>query len=259
MLSQACGRIKRCTRRPRPSAQVPWPPPCRLFCDVALSPLMQLDREHPTVGIFQELLPRAQVSGGSFAHWLPHPSQIPKGLRIGTLRKQQRLATNECIGNLLEQLAFPRNFRVPRAPGGYLQWPPGIVGSISHKGTLVLGAAARARTYEALGIDIERAGGRGHALSASMIAPEGLPPGRPPDLATLIAFSAKEAAFKAIYPLQRQPLQFGDVRLTWELVSDKRLRARATRKGFRDLRVDCAFSDQWIVCAAIPWRPLRRA
>ena len=103
---------------------------------------------------------------------------------------------------------------LPKADGGAPVWPPGVVGSMSHHSRIAVAAVALCRDFSALGIDIEPA--------------EPLPP----DLLDLVAtpqerkriaedpfngrllFAAKEAVYKAVYPLDRTFLDHHDVEVS---------------------------------------------
>jgi 4'-phosphopantetheinyl transferase EntD len=88
-----------------------------------------------------------------------------------------------------------------RAP----RWPEGVVGSITHDGGLCLAIVGRSNAWQAIGIDLERDADLPPEITAqiateaelSALAP--LPRGR----AAARVFSAKEAAYKAQYPLTR--------------------------------------------------------
>lgn len=86
-----------------------------------------------------------------------------------------------------------------RAP----RWPEGVVGSITHDGGLCLAIVGRSEAWQAIGIDLERDAELSPEIAAeiatetelSALAP--LSRGR----AAARVFSAKEAAYKAQYPL----------------------------------------------------------
>ena len=94
-------------------------------------------------------------------------------------------------------------------------WPNGFVGSLTHKGTAVLGALAAKSVLRALGIDIEFIDSSKLGSIEKNIAWEGLPPGTDQSQGVLLALSAKEAVFKAQYPLTGKLLSFSDVALEW--------------------------------------------
>lgn len=111
-----------------------------------------------------------------------------------------RAAARKALG---AQLAIPHG--ADRAP----VWPAGVVGSISHSGSDCLAAVTRA--LRGLGLDIEPDLPLEEGLwPAILTGPERefvmaqAEPGR----AAMAIFSAKEAAYKAQYPLSRQVFGF---------------------------------------------------
>ena len=97
--------------------------------------------------------------------------------------------------------------------GGEPVWPQGLVGSLTHCEGYAAAVAARAGTIAALGIDAEP----NHALPTGVLADIATPdeqaglarlPAGPGVHWDRLLFSAKEAAFKAWYPLNRVRLPF---------------------------------------------------
>jgi 4'-phosphopantetheinyl transferase EntD len=100
---------------------------------------------------------------------------------------------------------------VPRSPSGAPLWPVGVTGSFAHDERVAVAAVALCHDVAAVGIDVE---------PTEML---------PPDLLDLIAtpqerrrlgddpyrgrllFAAKEAVYKAVYPLDRLFLDYHDV------------------------------------------------
>jgi 4'-phosphopantetheinyl transferase EntD len=112
--------------------------------------------------------------------------------------------------DLLVQLGLPPA-PLPRSPEGPPTWPAGAVGSLAHDKRVAVAAVALRRDIAAVGIDVEPA--------------EELPPelidmvARPAEQAMManvrfggrLLFVAKEAAYKAVYPLDRTFLEHHDV------------------------------------------------
>jgi 4'-phosphopantetheinyl transferase EntD len=92
-------------------------------------------------------------------------------------------------------------------------WPEGVVGSITHSDGFCAAAVARASEFAAVGIDAEAvrelpAAVRDLVVTAGELrAPLSGPPW------DVVAFSAKEAVFKAWFPLTTTWLDFHDVTL----------------------------------------------
>jgi 4'-phosphopantetheinyl transferase EntD len=100
---------------------------------------------------------------------------------------------------------------VPKGAGGAPIWPAGVVGSLAHDEAVAVAAVGLRRDFASIGIDVEPAG----ALPADMLALVVTPRERrviddDPVRARLL-FAAKEAVYKAIYPLDGVFLEFGDI------------------------------------------------
>ncbi|MBV8715491.1 MAG: 4'-phosphopantetheinyl transferase superfamily protein [Chloroflexi bacterium] len=110
------------------------------------------------------------------------------------------------------------NAAIPRADGGEPVWPDGFVGSITHSREVAIAIVGRRDDYAGLGVDIEELA-RGPSPRAARLVcrPNEMawvdPESGTERLARL--FSAKEAVFKAVYPIERVWLGFADAELTW--------------------------------------------
>ena len=87
-------------------------------------------------------------------------------------------------------------------------WPAGVVGSISHCAGACLAVAGPAARWRGLGLDVEPL----QVLEAGLW-PVILGPGETGD--ALRSFVAKEAAYKAQYPVSRTLFDFHTLRLDW--------------------------------------------
>lgn len=108
---------------------------------------------------------------------------------------------------------------VPRGPGGEPVFPPGTCGSISHTGGLAVASAASEMVFESLGVDVERKDRVFREDIDQKIATEvELEYLRCGDgdrrVKTLGLLTAKEAAFKAFYPVGHARLMFHDAEFT---------------------------------------------
>lgn len=120
----------------------------------------------------------------------------------------------------LKQLGQPLT-NIGRGANGEPCWPHGIIGSISHAGTLAAAAVASPTMLVALGIDLEQ---RARSLTLN-IAPRIAGPEEQAWIKaeshlqherTLLVFSAKESCFKAFFHATQIKLKFDDVRLSWD-------------------------------------------
>jgi 4'-phosphopantetheinyl transferase EntD len=94
-------------------------------------------------------------------------------------------------------------------------WPDGVLGSISHGGGACLALVAKKHTsWALLGIDIEADTSLEPELWETVLTPEeraSLPEGPAAGLQAKRIFSAKEATYKAQYPLSSTLLEFHDL------------------------------------------------
>jgi 4'-phosphopantetheinyl transferase EntD len=125
---------------------------------------------------------------------------------------------------LLAQLGHPRA-PLPRSASGAPVWPAGIAGSLAHDDEVAVAAVGRQRDVGSVGIDVE---------PAVLLPPDMLELIATPNERSKIAadplrgkllFAAKEAVYKAVYPLERAFLEFRDIEV--DLVARK----AATRSG----------------------------
>jgi 4'-phosphopantetheinyl transferase EntD len=93
-------------------------------------------------------------------------------------------------------------------------WPVGVTGSISHAGGLAAAVAVRTgSTVAALGLDVEQIDALEPELWSDVLTPserDRCRAARRPVAAATAVFSAKEAAFKAVYPLWSAEVSFLD-------------------------------------------------
>lgn len=91
-----------------------------------------------------------------------------------------------------------------RGPGGAVVWPEGTAGSISHGGGMVaaiaVAQAGSAADVVTLGLDLEPLSDRAEGLAETIATPDEADRARLWEGGLLRVFSAKEAAFKALYP-----------------------------------------------------------
>jgi 4'-phosphopantetheinyl transferase EntD len=139
---------------------------------------------------------------------------------------------------------------IGRGPGGEPLWPNGIVGAISHSGEMAIAVIGRGIDYAGLGLDVEQLSPGLSARAARLVCTgaerEWLAGG--PDYWRTMLFSAKEAVFKALYPIEGVWLGFSDAELAWRPERcgfDARLLKRAsTRYPVGSvLEVSCTLAD----------------
>ena len=113
---------------------------------------------------------------------------------------------------LLARLGRPE-CALPRAPSGALIWPAGIVGSLSHDSLVAVAAVGSCHDVGAIGIDVEPAECLPSELLEIVATPrERLNIAHDPYRGRLL-FVAKEAVYKALYPLDHMFLEHHDVEI----------------------------------------------
>jgi 4'-phosphopantetheinyl transferase EntD len=150
-----------------------------------------------------------------------------------------------CAGRALQLLNPPlRSMPLTRDAAGGPCWPDGITGSITHANGFASAAVAWTRDAASLGLDVERTMPSPQALKvARVIASDeelAIAERAMGDVAkaATVVFCAKEAVFKALYPLVRRRFGYAEVRLT---VNDPASRTGSVRlpgegpfeRGFR--------------------------
>lgn len=145
---------------------------------------------------------------------------------------------------LLADEGFP-GWSMPRRQADAADWPPGYVGSLSHANDFAAAAIARREEFAGIGIDIEPAEPLPSELREAVVFPGDLSRSGWGDVADRVIFCAKEAAYKAVYPLDREVLGFGDV--TVDLVAG----FGETRSG-RRVSIHVHIDHRIVVLARLP-------
>jgi 4'-phosphopantetheinyl transferase EntD len=157
-------------------------------------PGVLIDHRLITSGDEWELLP---AEAASFTH-----SAVNVRRRSGSARIVARA--------LLGRLGV-HDFALVRAPAGGLIWPAGLLGSISHDDEVALAAVARTRDFAALGVDVEPPDALPEELISLVATPAERRRYSHDVLSSRMLFAAKEAVFKAVYPIDGIFLDFHDV------------------------------------------------
>lgn len=212
-----------------------------------------LESSHVTLRWLRELLPDALVEGGSFRPRLPAPAGLRLAEAQRLIRRERDAAVDRCLARLLDRAgsAYRGSGPVRRTRAGNREWPAGLCGSVTHKGTVVLCVAAIQPTYQSLGIDLERV----DDADLSPIGDDLLDVERRHKGAALQsltrAFCAKEAVFKADFPLHRERLKFDDVVFVEWSESRREFSGTAAVRGRRTYRFQGRSSATWALSVAI--------
>jgi 4'-phosphopantetheinyl transferase EntD len=103
---------------------------------------------------------------------------------------------------------------LPKATSGAPIWPDGIVGSISHDSLVAVAAVAMRHDFSALGIDIEPAEALPSDLLDLVVTPQERAKLDDDPYQGRLLFAAKEAVYKAVYPLDQTFLDHHDVEVS---------------------------------------------
>ncbi|WP_152364931.1 4'-phosphopantetheinyl transferase superfamily protein [Microlunatus speluncae] len=172
------------------------------------------------------------------------------GSELSAIQRANKKRRREfTIGRTCARRALGRLGRHPVAIGiGEMRqpiWPTGIVGSLTHCHKYCAAAVAPASCFLSLGIDAEYIKGAPFGALAQVVSRADLVNRSEigPDVARLLVFSAKEALFKAWYPLGGW-LDFSEAAvhiipganwLSFDIDRSARMR----------LRIDAKFSGTW--------------
>lgn len=152
----------------------------------------------------------------------PHDPEEARAV-AGAVTKRQRefFVGRACAHEALRVLGLdqgPLLVGPARAP----RWPPGAVGSIAHAGDWSVAVVARAHEAQGLGVDIELLEPPLEVAVDRLVRTDAERAGMaslPQPLArhaAKVAFSAKEAVYKALYPVTGRRLEFTEVEVGFE-------------------------------------------
>jgi 4'-phosphopantetheinyl transferase EntD len=162
------------------------------------------------------------------------PSEAAVVARAATERRREFGTVRHCAREALRAIGMPSGPILPDADGAP-RWPAGVVGSMTHCAGYRAAAVARSDEVRSVGIDAEpHAALPGEVRDFVLRKDERVPAG---DLHwDRIAFCAKEAVYKAWFPLTRRWLEFRDVATA--VHPDGTFLARVA---------DTGFSGRWLV------------
>lgn len=204
---------------------------------------------HKTKSALQEVLPRAEVTGGSFISELPSLDQLSAQDARSELRTARAKARKVALNNVANRLDCRGESSIEKTPEGFRTWPDGYTGSVTHKGSIVLSAVVENRFIESLGIDLEFDHNGGEGLSHVVNRGE-LPDYADSKSSVLGIFSTKESIYKAYYPIKQDELNFNDVRIEWLNSSPSIDYGIAKCPKSIEIEVQCVYLDGWIVSTA---------
>jgi 4'-phosphopantetheinyl transferase EntD len=168
--------------------------------------------------VIEEILP-AGVTSADSTEDIPcatlFPVETARIARAVGTRRAEFATGRACARRALEGLGVPPT-AIPTGPRGEPQWPPGVVGSITHCAGYRAAATAHSAQFQSIGIDAEpHSPVPDGVLDAVAVRAElawiaDLRRMAPERYWDCLLFSAKESVFKAWYPLTREWLGFGN-------------------------------------------------
>jgi 4'-phosphopantetheinyl transferase EntD len=145
--------------------------------------------------------------------------------------------------DLLAQLGCSYLTALPKSTSGAPIWPQGIVGSLAHDSRFAIAAVGRRHDVAALGIDIEPAEELPFELDLIATPGERLRISPYRHIGRLL-FTAKEAVYKAVHPLDNIFLEHHDVEIDFDA-------RKATVRGGRVLDLRFYISTSLVTMAFI--------
>lgn len=147
----------------------------------------------------------------------PLPPEEARCVRGASERRRRQFASGRHAARAaLRRLcgAAPPILRAGRRPC----WPAGCVGAISHSDSLAVAAVAPKTAVRGIGIDLERVGRLKPALHRKVLTESERQRPWPDPREGVLAFSAKEAGYKAVNPLTDAFIAFQEAEavLDWE-------------------------------------------
>jgi len=152
----------------------------------------------------------------------PLPEEEPLIARSVAKRRNEFVTVRYCARVALGELGIPPG-PILKGDKGEPCWPDGVVGSLTHCNGYRGAVVGRAEQVRSVGIDAEPHG----VLPNGVLESVSLPPERR-ELAAMadalhwdrILFCAKEATYKAWYPLTRRWLGFEDAHIIFDVEPD---------------------------------------
>ena len=177
--------------------------------------------------LMRAVLPdRADLVHAELYHDPPHlsalPEEAPLIARSVPKRRNEFITVRHCARVAMGRLGMPES-PILKGERGEPCWPAGVVGSLTHCEGYRGAVVGRSSAVRSVGIDAEPHGVLPDKVLEAISLPaerreiEALPAGLHWDR---ILFCAKEATYKAWFPLTQRWLGFEDAHITFEVDSD---------------------------------------
>jgi 4'-phosphopantetheinyl transferase EntD len=172
------------------------------------------------------------------------PEEAPAFERSVVAVRRASGAAREVARNLLRRLGHPE-WPIKRSSAGAPIWPEGIKGSLAHDSDYAVAAVCREQDFSALGIDVEPAELLPHELVDLVATPREREHLDADGFGGRMLFVAKEAVYKAVYPLDRMFLDHHDVEIDFA-------KRKATVCNGRVVHLRFCMSSHLVTLAFIP-------
>ncbi len=172
------------------------------------------------VSFFGTPLPIDSQLESSLSHWLPSSMK-----NVSKIRQQEFIAGRFCAAQAAKVVGI-NLLSLPSAKSREPIWPLGLVGSIAHSKKLAVSCVSLSEEHASIGVDAEELIERNICLDITTLIAEKaeltLLNNFDSQIGLTILFSAKEALYKALFPLARTFIDFKEVKLI-SLDTDKGL------------------------------------
>lgn len=148
----------------------------------------------------------------------------------GNYRKNEFIAGRECARSALEAVGFSRAPILPDEDGVPL-WPEGAIGAISHSRGYCAAIAGKRCDYRLLGLDLEKTNRLSPSAIKRTVHPDEQVYVKDDQKRASLIFCAKEAFFKAQFPVWETHANFHDLILAVDSTHGK-LKILKTGKRF---------------------------
>jgi 4'-phosphopantetheinyl transferase EntD len=143
------------------------------------------------------------------------PPEDAEAFANSVLKRRQASGAARIIAReLLAELGYPFAGLL-KLPSGTVAWPKGAIGSLAHDARVAVAAVGKSRDVYALGIDIEPRESLPFDIDLIATPSERSKALDVPYFGRLL-FSAKEAVYKAVHPLDGIFLDFRDVEIDFD-------------------------------------------
>jgi enterobactin synthetase component D len=172
---------------------------------------MQREFDIPGVSVFRSTLPLCSQVESDYSFCLPESL-----INVALTRKHHYIAGRYCAIQAAKNLGLSLT-SFANAETREPIWPEGMIGSISHSKSIAISCVAETQHYKSIGIDAEEMIklDTEEKISSLIASPEELNYLEKLnfDFGLTLLFSAKEALYKALFPLGRKFIDFKEATL----------------------------------------------